>query len=485
MTHAADANAALARAGDETAYHHRWLLLCVLLTGTFMLIADFSIVNVALPAIQDSLAATSGELQLIIAFYALAYSVLLITGGRLGDLFGRKVMLIAGMVGFVAASCACGLAPTIGMLVGARLLQGFAAAMMAPQILATIRVVFPPAERNRALGFYGATVGLGLVLGQLIGGVLIGLHPFGLQWEAIFLVNVPVGLADLAAAALLMPRDRPQGGVRLDVPGALILTLGLMLLVYPLVQGRESGWPAWTIVCLVLCIPVLAAFILVERRTAARGGAPLLDVRLFAERAFSVGLVLSFLVYASAAFFFSYAVYLQSGLHWNALAAGVGIVPIGVGFFFGSLLVPAAIARFGNGALLLGYVLGILGQGATALLLLEGQSSGPMMYAAIGVAGFGLGLVLPALIRIVLADIAPAHVGMASGALATAIQIGPALAIPIIGGAFFVVLGAGTTPGAYRQALAVVCLCIIATFVVSIALVAALKRTPPESGDVR
>jgi EmrB/QacA subfamily drug resistance transporter len=460
----------------ESSHARRWLALPVLLAGSFLLVVDFSIVNVAMPSIRESLGASDGELQLIIAFYAAAYAVLLITGGRLGDLFGRKTMFIGGMAGFMAASAACGLAPSIHVLIAGRLLQGVAAAAMSPQVLASVRVLFPEAaERNRALGYYGATLGLGLILGQLFGGLLIGLHPFGLTWQTIFLINLPVGAADLALAAWLLPASERTRGVRFDVPGVVVLSIGLLLLVYPLVAGREAGWPAWTLICLALSVPTLALFGFIEHRVALRGGNPLLDVRLFHDRAFSIGLPLSFMVYSSSSFFFCYAVYLQNGLGWSVMAAGLGVAPYGLGFLFGSLAVPRLVARFGHGAPVLGYSLGIIGQGTLVAILMTGGGPGPGLLVATACAGLGLGIVLPSLIRIVLQDIPPQHAGMASGVLNTVIQVGPAVAVPLIGGVFFTVLGDATSVQAYSHAFAAVLACVIGTFVLSIGLVKFLR----------
>jgi EmrB/QacA subfamily drug resistance transporter len=461
----------------EDCHPRRWLVLPVLLLGAFLLPVDFSIVNVALPSIRASLGASSGELQLMIAFYAVAYAVFLITGGRLGDLVGRKAMFIGGMAGFMAASAACGFAPSIVVLIAGRLVQGLAAAMMSPQVLATIRVIFPAQERSRALGFYGATIGLALVVGQLIGGVLIGLHPFGYTWQAIFLVNLPVGALDLVLAAWLLPRSTPEA-VRLDIGGVVVLSTGLLLLVYPLVAGREAGWPAWTLICLALSAPVLALFVLIEYLQSVRGGSPLLDIRLFRDRAFSVGLALSLMVYSSSAFFFSFAVYLQSGLGWDVLQAGLGIMPTGFGFFFGSLAVPVLVARLGHRAPALGYVGGIIGQGSVIAVLLNGGGPGPAMFAAQFLAGLGLGVVFPSLIRIVLGDIPPRHAGMASGALNTTIQLGPSIAVPVIGGVFYSVLGTATDVRSYSVAFAWVLACIVGTFVLSLALLRLLRPTP-------
>jgi EmrB/QacA subfamily drug resistance transporter len=468
------ADGASMRAQQEGGYPKRWLVLPVLLVGFFLLPLDFSIVNVALPSIRAGLTASGGDLQLIIAFYAVAFAVFLITGGRLGDLYGRKAMFIGGIAAFMTASLACGLAPTIHVLIAGRMIQGLAAAMTQPQVLAMIGTIFPPAERSRALGLYGATAGLGLVVGQFFGGLLISLHPFGFTWQAIFLINLPVGALDLAAAAWLLPSSQTVRS-RLDLPGVAILSAGLILLVYPLVAGREAGWPAWTLLCLAASIPVLALFVLVEHGIVARGGSPLLDIRLFRGRAFSVGLALSLMVYSSSAFFFSFAVYLQSGLGWSVLSAGLGILPFGLGFFFGSLSVPMLLPRLGLRAPILGYSLGIAGHCVTVAILLDGGVPGVPMFTAMAIAGFGLGLVFPSLLRIVMQNIPASQAGMTSGALNTAIQIGPAIAVPVIGGVFFSVLGRDGSAEAYGHAFAAAIICVIATFAASLALITLLR----------
>jgi EmrB/QacA subfamily drug resistance transporter len=463
----------------EFGHPRRWLILAVLLTGAFLLPVDFSIVNVALPSIRAGLDASGGELQLIIAGYAVAFAVLLITGGRLGDLYGRKTMFLAGMACFIFASALCGLAWNIHVLIAARLVQGVAAAMLQPQVLASIRVIFPPAERNRALGLYGATMGLGVSIGQLIGGVLIGLHPFGTTWQSIFLVNLPVGALDLAAAFWLLPRVPRLPGVRLDLAGVAVLSLGLGLLVYPLVVGGEQGWPGWTLVCLAASVPVLVGFVWLERRLTATGQEPLLDMRLFANRGFAVGMTLELMVYSSSGFFFTYAVYLQSGMGWDVMEAGLAILPFGLGFLSGSLSVPTLVAKIGLATPRLGYVAGMFGQGGVILILRGGGGPGPAMFACLACAGVGLGLVFPSLLRIVLLDIRPDQAGMASGALNTAIQIGPAIAVPVIGGVFFRALGDGGAPALYQHAFAAALACIVATHATCLALTFLLRRSRP------
>jgi MFS family permease len=229
----------------------RWLALPVLLTGAFLPILDFNVVNLALPAIRQDLGASSSEVQFVISAYAATYAVFLITGGRLGDLFGRRRLFLLGVAGFTMASVLCGIAWSPAVLVVARILQGLTATAMAPQVLASIRVLFPAAEQGRALGFYGATFGLANVCGQVLGGVLVSSHPFGLAWQAIFLINVPIGLAAFIGGVLFLRDSRAPKAQRLDVGGVALLSLTLGLLVYPLVEGRESGWPVWTVAMLV------------------------------------------------------------------------------------------------------------------------------------------------------------------------------------------------------------------------------------------
>ena len=456
----------------------RWLILIVLLTGGFLLPLDFSIVNVALPAIQKNLGATAAQLQLVIALYAVFYSVLLVTGGRVGDLFGRRQTFMTGLAAFMAASAACGFAPNITVLLFGRVVQGIAASLLMPQILATIRVIFPPEERARAIGLYGVMIGSGLVLGQLVGGVLINLAPFGYTWEAIFLVNLPVGAVTLCIAMWVLPKLERSPGIRLDLPGVLVLTTALVLMVYPLTIGREQGWPLWTLLCMAASVPMLVLFVFLEKRLSRRGGTPLLEMALFKDRAFSVGMTLSLIMYANAAFFFSYAVYLQDGLHWNALHTGLASVPFSLSFLIGSLAAPRLIDALGHGAPRLGYTALIVGEAVMISVLLRGDQAGAELYFPMALAGLGAGTVFPSVIRLVLQDVAPEYAGMTSGALTTAIQLGPAFAVPIIGGVFFRVLAGRHDVQSYEHAFAAVLICTASVYVVSLLLTTLLRRTP-------
>ncbi len=429
--------------------HSGWALL-VLLIGAILPPLDYFIVNLAMPAIHDGLAASASQLQLVVSAYACANAVAQITGGRLGDLYGRKRMFMIGMAGFVVASTLCGLATDGTVLVLGRILQGLFAAVLAPQVLATIRSVYAPHEQVRVMGLYGFVFGVAAVIGQLGGGALISLHPFGLGWRAIFLVNLPIGLLALLGSWRFIPESRPPRGARIDFPGTLLLSLFLLMLVYPLTRGREDGWPAWMLLCLAASVPVLGLLLRVESRTLAAGKDPLLDVRLLRNPVVALGLALAFLFYLLSAFFLSYGIYLQSGLHWSPLASGFAILPFGVGFLSSPLLMPRLVARIGGYRVLtLGYVLIALGL-ATAATLAGATAPGALFYVGLAAMGIGQGLVLPSVVRIVLAEVEPARAGVASGMVTAMLQIGAAVGAATLGGLFFARLGAH--PGALDYA---------------------------------
>ena len=429
----------------------RWLALAVLLTGAFLPIPDFNVVNLALPTIRQNLGATSSEVQFVISAYAATYAVFLITGGRLGDLFGRRRMFMLGIAGFTLASLLCGIAWSPTVLVAGRILQGLTATVMAPQVLASIRVLFPSAEQERALAFYGATFGLANICGQVLGGVLVSTHPFGLAWQAIFPINLPIGLAALLGSMAALPDSRSGQAQKLDLGGVVLLSLTLSaLLVYPLVEGREAGWPAWTIAMLLACPALLAAFLRYEARLAARGGDPLVTLSLFRQSRFAAGLVMALAFYMLSSFYLAFAVYLQSGLHRSPVEAGIATLPFAVGYFVSSLASSPVMQRLGIHALTLGFVLQILGFGI--VMLAVSQMLPDILAVGLGMAGIGFGLGGPSVIKAVIGGVDPRHAGLASGVVISTFQIGAALGVAVIGGIFYAALGSGQTAGAYAHA---------------------------------
>ncbi|WP_109477203.1 MFS transporter [Paraburkholderia sp. C35] len=429
--------------------------LAVLFVGAFLTALDFFIVNLALPAIHAGIGATHSQLQFVISAYASAYAVLLITGGRLGDLYGRRRMFMAGMAGFILASALCGLATSGQILVLARIAQGLAAAIMGPQVLATIRALVPERNQTRVMGVYGFVFGVAAIVGQLGGGALITFHPFGLDWRGIFLLNVPIGLLALLGAWRFLPAHRPTTRPRSDVAGVLLLSLMLLLVMYPLTHGREAGWPVWTLMMFALAAPVCAGFVLVERHAQANGRFPLVDLQLFRTPAFSLGLLLSFLFYCNSAFFFTYGMYLQTGLHWTPLASGIAVMPFALGFAAGPLTSPAVVRRLGAHVLTLGFALLACGFTVTGWAAAQSALPGWPFYAGLVIAGIGQGLILPSIVRIVLAEAEPEKAGVAAGVVASTLQIGAALGTAAISGAFFSALGTSgghPTPAVYAHA---------------------------------
>ena len=465
-------------------YRRRWLGLGGLLVATFMGILDVFIVNVAAPSIQTELRASFGDLQMVLAGYVLAYAVGLVSGGRLGDTYGRKRLFLAGVVGFTVASVGCAVAPNPGVLILIRVVQGFAAAVMLPQVLSIVQVAFPVGERPRALGFYGATIGLGSIAGQLVGGALIAADVGGLGWRTVFLVNVPMGVL---AVALVMPavrESRADETPRLDLAGAGLLAVALMLLLYPLVEGPAMGWPGWTFATLGASIPVFAGFIVWERRLADRGGMPLLAPRLFRQRGFAVGLPVALVFYSgNAGLFLLLAYFLQDGLHLSALISGVVFLPLGVGFAAASLASRPLVASYGVRVLAVGAIIMAAGL-LTAHWVTFPQSSTTqawLLAPALLVVGVGQGLVAAPLIGEVLVGVAGGDAGAASGALLTATQAANALGVAVVGSVFTLLLGSRPGAGqanieAFRGAFTGTLMVLLALAAATFVLITQLQR---------
>ncbi|MEV0660539.1 MFS transporter [Actinomadura luteofluorescens] len=409
--------------------------LLVLLTGVFITTLDFFIVNVAIPDIQTDLGAGATAIQWVVAGFGLALGSGLITGGRLGDLAGRRRMYALGLAVFTAASLACGLAPSPATLIGARVVQGIAAALLMPQVLGIINGVFTGEARAKAFTAYGLAMGLGGVFGQLIGGALIQADLFGTGWRSIFLINVPVGIVTLALVRRTVPSRPRTTGTRLDVTGTILVTLGLIALVLPLIEGRRLGWPAWTWASLAASAVLLAAFALSQRR----GSAPLVAPALFREPAFRVGSGLA-LVYtlAMASFFLYLALYLQQGRGLSALESGLLFVALGAGYFAASTRATAIAARLGRQVLALGAA--VQAAGCVLLLAAIGHAIG-WLIPGLALVGAGMGFVLAPLSALVLSGVTDRHAASAAGVLSTAQQVGNALGVALVGIVFYGALG--------------------------------------------
>jgi len=432
--------------GGPTAYPRRWLAAVVMITGALMDMIDVTIVNVALPTIRRDLHASATELEWVVSGYMLAFAAALIIAGNLGDRFGRKRVFLAGVAVFGLASLAAGISGSGAELIAARVVQGTAAAAMAPQVLATFRAVFTGAERGKAFGLYGAMLGFASAVGLLLGGVLTDANLFGWSWRSVFFVNVPVAACALAAGVRFVPETRDRAARRPDVPGAVLLAASLVAIVYPLLEGRQYGWPAWTWVLLAAGLAGLGLLGTLEARRSARttgrngAPAPLLQAGLFRVPAFSAGLGVQLAFSAGLqGFFLAFALWLQTGEHFSPLKAGLTAVAFSVGSF---LLAPVAsplARRYGRVVLAVGGAAMAAGIAGTALAAPHvGVNGSPWpVVPGLVVAGAGLALMIIPLVNVVLAAVPVEVAGAAGGLFSTAQQLGGALGVALIGTVFF------------------------------------------------
>jgi EmrB/QacA subfamily drug resistance transporter len=457
----------------------KWTPLPVVLAGTFMVVLDFFIVNVALPSMQSDLHASDGAIEWVVAGYALTSAVLLITAGRLGDQFGRRKVFSIGLALFTLASLECGIAGSAEVLVAARLLQGAAAAILMPNVLSIIGVAYTGKDRARALTAYGLVMGLAAVGGQLIGGLLVQADVAGLGWRTCFLINVPIGLAALALAPRVVPESRNEDASRLDMTGTLLVTAGLTAVVLPLVEGRQHGWPAWTWISLGVAPLILGAFVAHQQRLTQRGGTPMLDTTLFRQRSFSAGLLTQFAFWGGqASFFLVLALYLQAGRGLSAMSAGLVFTILAASYLVASMVSEGLLAKFGPRMLAAGALTLATGH---ALLLAAvadvgvGGSIAPLVPGLL-VIGAGMGLVIAPLTTTILSGVDPQHAGAASGMLATTQNVGTALGVAVTGVIFFGALHRG-----YDHALQLSLAQLVILLVAAAALARLLPRQTPSA----
>jgi EmrB/QacA subfamily drug resistance transporter len=438
-------------------YPRRWAVLALVLAAECMDLLDGSIVNVAAPTIRTELQASAAALQWIISGYALAFAIGLITGARLGDRYGRKRLFVAGSVGFAAASLAAAVAVSPAMLIGCRLAQGAAAALLIPQGLGIIRDVFAPAELGRAFAFFGPVIGLSAVLGPIIGGALVSLDAFGTGWRLIFLVNLPLAVAAAVGAARIMPESRAPQAPRPDGLGTVACAAAMGLLIYPLIQGRQAGWPAWTY--LMMAASVLAAGLLAawSRRQGRRGRGTFIETSVFRHRGYSTGLACVLVFFAGmAGILLTLTLYLQFGEHFSAIHAGLTLAPFAAGSAAGAVAAAAVVVpRLGRGALQVAAVL--IAAGTWWLRSIIGAhglatSSAELIPAQL-VLGAGIGMLISPLFDFILASVSDHEVGSASGVLNATQQLASAIGVAAIGTVFFSTLNRSGFTAAIRQCL--------------------------------
>ncbi|MFD7233737.1 MFS transporter [Streptomyces syringium] len=470
----------------------RWAALVVFLIAAFMDAVDVTVVHIAIPDIQADTTASMSQIQWITGGYALAYALGLITGGRLGDLFGRKKIFLLGVAGFTLTSLVCGIAGNPEILLAGRIAQGAMAALMVPQVLSIIHVTFPQSERGKVFGVYGAVMALGTLAGPLVGALLVQWNLFGLAWRPIFLVNLPLGIAGLVAGWLLIGESKGERAQRLDGVGVVLATVGLLMLVLPLTQGRELGWPVWTYASMAGSLPVLALFVAWEGRLMRRGGSPLVVLSLFSRRSFAGGQSVQLLFgLASGVFFLAWTLYLQLGLGFSPLKAGLSGMPLSAAMMAGAgLSMQVLVPRFGRRALQGGALLAVAGMLLFVVFATRYGQDIALWQTMVPLIpmGLGMGLIVAPLTDLVLSEVPHEHAGSASGLTNTTMQLGQAVGVALSSVVFFGHLGPGdpatqahAMPDAFSGSLWYVATAFAAAFALLFALPRHSRASSPDS----
>ncbi|CAM3655552.1 MFS transporter [Sphingobacterium prati] len=420
---------------------NKWFALCVVLTAPLLYVIDIFIINIAIPTIKTNLHATDGEIQLVIASYLLGSACFLVTGGRAGDFLGKKRVFFWGMLAFTITSCICGLCQNATQLNIARFFQGVSSAFMVTQSISLIQVLFTESkERAVAIGWYGITLSIAAIIGQVLGGYLAETHFVIEGWRLIFFINFPIGILSLLAIHFYLTETPILKKVRFDYQGALYLTIGLACIVYALTEGRENGFPWWFYTLTFLSIVFLASFIVIQQRKLTRKQNPLIDISLFKLKDFKIGLyAVLFHFMLHTAYLLIVAVYLQSGLGISALACGMYFIPHAILFMISSIFAGKLLPRYGKRILQLGLSI-ILVSFVLQIIFFSHRDVPFISMLLIGLYGLGNGLVLPFLLNVVLDNIEEKDVGAASGIFSTFQQTASALGISIIGGIFYSIL---------------------------------------------
>jgi EmrB/QacA subfamily drug resistance transporter len=465
------------------AYPRRWLAAVVMIVAATVDLIDGTIVNVALPTIRRDLGAGPAQLEWVVSAYMLGFAAALITAGSLGDLLGRKRLFLIGTAMFGAASLGAGVAQTANELIVARVVQGAAAATMSPQVLATFRAMFAGKERGAAFGVYGATLGFASAIGLILGGVLTQANLFGWGWRTVFLVNVPIVLGSLVATVLVVPETRARSNRRPDLVGAGVLTAAMVAIVYPILEGRRLGWPAWGWGMIAAGVVALVALAVAEQRRPRGQVAPLLRPQLLRRPAFTAGLIVqtAFSI-GMQGFAIVFALWVQAGQHYTPLRAGLTMVAFSVGSFIAAPLAIPLARRYGRLVLTGGALLMAAGTAGIAVGAHHvGTGTGPWpLVPGLLVSGLGLALLVIPLVNVVLAAV-PAHAaGGASGLFSTAQQLGGAIGVAVMGTIFFGDLAGGSLKSAYLGTTPY----LVAVFLAAGALCLALPATAVDEDTV-
>lgn len=419
----------------------RWIALTVILVAAFMDMLDSTILNVTVPSIQRHLGSTYAQVQWITAGYQIAFALLLILGGRLGDIYGRKRIFQLGVLGFTLASILAAASQNSGTLITARLLEGGFAAVMVPQVLAIIHVSFPPQERAKAFGMFGMVAGLAAISGLSLGGLLVQWNLFNLDWRLVFLINVPIGLFGLIVGQNSITESKAPYRLKLDLVGTVLATATLFLLMFPLIQGRQLNWPAWGWVLLALTPLALAVFIYQQRSRTAKNASPLVVLSLFKLRSFTSALSVQLAFNIGVGIFFlSWTLYLQFGLGWTPMHAGLTSLPFCIATFITSAASYAVLAaKMGRKLLQLGAVLVVLGI-ASYVWVINHYGAGINtweMIVPLALFGLGFGMVMAPIPDIATSEAPRQDAGSASGLVNTNQQLGFAIGTALVSAIFF------------------------------------------------
>ncbi|HWF26162.1 MAG TPA: MFS transporter [Solirubrobacteraceae bacterium] len=449
LTHPSAAITTTARPADRAV----WLGFIVVIVSAVMDLLDSTITQTAAPAIRRDLGGSYADLEWITAAYTLAMSATLIVGSRLGDALGRRRVLLVGIASFIVASVLCALAPSPTALIAARVLQGAIAAIMVPQGFGLIRELFGDEGQQKAFGVFGPVMGLAAVAGPLLGGGIIHLGVLGTGWRAIFLVNVPLGLAALAVGRRYLPRSAPTApGARLDAPSVVLAMLGTTALVYPLIQGREQGWPAWSFVLLAGGVALLGAFAALQGRRSRQGRTPLVEPSILGRRPYVAGLaVVVGFIGAMGGMMLALNVMFQNGLGFTPLACGVATITVPLAAVGGSITSSALLARIGRTTMHIGIVTMAIGLVVVDLVMrsASGDVTAWELAGPLAITGYGMGMVFVPMFDVILAGVAPHEIGSASGLLESVQQLAMSVGIAGVGTVLFNRLGGGSGSTAF------------------------------------
>ena len=463
-----------------------WGTVSIVLVGAFMALLDTTIVNVALPSIRTGLHASSAGLEWIVSGYALAYGLALVPGGRAGDRFGHKRLFLIGLTIFTLASVGCGISQTQGQIVAARIVQGLGAGLFFPAISATIQHTFTGPARSKAFGVLGAVIGVSTAAGPLLGGLIIAAAGAEDGWRWVFLVNLIIGAVAIPMAAWRLPPVTTHTRRGFDPVGLILLTGGLLLLLVPLVEGQQDGWPAWTWVCFGCCLAVFVLLAIWERRADQRGGDPLLKPGLLRQTSFSAGAIFAIVFFGGfSSVFFTLSILWQVGLGHSALITGLVIAPFSVGTLIAAANSDKLSARLGRMVLVLGCTMLLIGLGLTVLVLhlTAPASNGWELAGPLLIAGLGTGMTIAPNQDFVLATVPRQEAGTASGILGTSQRLGTAIGIAVIGTVLFGTLrfvpGPDAVANAFSHSAQLALLANLGFVALALVLVLALPRTIP------